>query len=263
MIDFNNIYSTILSKENIYHDIIAKTHKVDKETAKRIFNSEVETFMNRLSEYATGEPNATLTIPQGGNIFLEVMNRGLSFSKSANHVYLSRLKGTGTAIGFQITADGLVYLAQKAGAIDHLSEPVLVQQGEQFSIRSTEDGRQVVDHIIKFDGRPPLTFENLLLGYIYIIYPNGNRELSWISKNRLSQYKDKSVNKSMYNDESFLQTKVIKHALRKVRKTDFMMDLQNEEDETIAENMEWEEIPTDTAQHPATNEYANQTNEPF
>ena len=63
----------------------------------------------------------------------------------------------------------------------------------------------------------------------------------------------------MYNDESFIQTKIIKHALRKVRKSDFMMQLQAEDDEVIAENMEWTEPTTTATEETQT----NNTNEPF
>lgn len=244
----NEIYNTIQSKIDIYASIAMKTHKIDAETARRVIDSELEIYMNRLSNYEqedladTKRPiKATLTIPQGVNIFLEVQTAGLSFSQTANHVYLSRLKGTGTAVGYQLTADGSIYSAQKAGAIDHLSEPVLVQNGESFSILSTSDGRQIAEHRIVFDGRPSFNFDQLLLGYVYIVYPNGDRELSWISKNRLAEYRNKSVNKSLYNDESFIQTKVIKHALRKVRKTSFMTSLLADDDETIQENRVWEE----------------------
>lgn len=243
MIPLKEIQERILAKESIYNDIIAKAHKVDEGMAKRVLTAELENYLSRAHEYSTEKPNANLTIAQGVNIFLEVMQSGLSLSKSQGHIYLSQLKGTGSNIGYQITADGLIYKAQKAGAIDHLTEPTLVQNGEQFAIRSTEDGRQIVEHTILFEEKEPITFDNLMLGYIYIVYPNGNRELSWISKNRLAQYREKSLNKGMYNDESFLQTKVIKHALRKVRKSDFMTQMQNEEDEIIAENMEWEATP--------------------
>lgn len=240
----DQINRTINAKKEIYYGIAAKTHKVDDDTAIKIMESELETYLSRLKEYwddpmnhKSGTP--TLTERQGINIFLEVLQSGLSFSKTAHHIYLSRLKGTGTAVGYQPTADGLVYRAQKAGAIDHLSEPVLVQLGEEFSIRNTDQGKHVAQHVARFDGRPAFSFDNFLVGYIYIVYPNGDRELSWISKNRLAEYRAKSPSKYLYNDESFIQTKVIKHALRKVRKTDFMMQLQAEDDEVVQENMEW------------------------
>ena len=86
--DLNGIYQTIAGKMGIYEAITAKTHKVDEDTAKRIVTGELENFMTRVQNYL-GEPknaNATITAAQGVNIFLEVMQAGLSFSQVANHV---------------------------------------------------------------------------------------------------------------------------------------------------------------------------------
>lgn len=244
----NEIYEKINSKIETYTDIAAKTHKVEANQARRIINSELENYLTRLQEYwnnkdAHKKGTPTLSLDQGVNIFLEVMQAGLSFSQIAGHVYLSRLKGTGTAVGYQVTVDGMIYLAQKAGAIDHLSEAVIVQTGEQFAILNTPDGRQVADHTILFDGRPMLSFDQLLLGYVYIVYPNGQRELSWIDRNQLDENRQKSPNPGMYNNKTFLQTKVVKHALKKVRNTDLMMQLAAENNEVIQNNMEWEPTP--------------------
>lgn len=269
------IYQRIADKRNIYEDIASKSHAVEIEKAKRIVNSELETYLTRLNEYWQ-DPNThkkgapTLTEAQGVNIFLEVLQSGLSFSKTANHIYLSRLKGTGTAIGYQLTADGMIYKAQKAGAIDHLSEPVLVQQGEKFAIKTTPEGKHIAEHTILFDGRPKFNFDNMLLGYVYIVYPNGDRELSWINRNRLDEYRSKSLNRNLYNDESFIQTKVIKHALRKVRKTDFMMEIEAEDEDVISENREFEPAsipnitpPTTTVDPNVSFQEPKISNEPF
>lgn len=235
------IKTTIDNRANVYKSIIVKSYKVSPDEAEHIYSAELETFLNRLGIYMQENPQAVITEAQGANIFLEVMQSGLSFSKVANHVYISRLKGTGTSIGYQVTVDGMVFQAQNAGAIDHLSEPVIVFKGEQFKISNTPDGRQIAVHDILFDGRPQFSFGNLLAGYVYAVFPNGDRELSWLSAERLNQYRMKSANQNMYNDESFIQTKIIKHALRKVRKTPFMRMMQQQDDEVIQNNMEWEE----------------------
>lgn len=245
MFPLQEIYETINKKKEIYIKIAQKTHQVDSEMATSIIDGELESYLTRLQKYwenpnahKSGQP--TLTSAQGVNIFLEVMQVGLSFSQSAGHVYVSRLKGTGSAVRYQVTADGLIYQAQKAGAIDHLSEPVLVQKGEPFSIKNTPEGRHVAIHEIIFEGRPPFNFNNFLVGYVYIIYPNGDRELSWISGSRMETYRNKSVNKYLYDDESFIQTKVIKQALRKVRKSPFMQQRVADDEEIITNHMEWE-----------------------
>jgi|GEM_PF-2368256 len=242
-IDLQGLHATILSKIQVYNVIAAKSYGVDAETAKNIVAGELENYMTRLRNYIADPKNAgaTLTAAQGVNIFLEVMQNALSFSAIANHVYISRMKGTGTAIGYKTTADGEIYQAQKAGAISHLSDPVLVQIGEQFAIESTQDGKHIAKHTLRFDGKPKFSLDNFLVGYVYVIYPNNDRELTWIGAERMKELQAKSSNKGMYNDESFVQTKVIKHALRKVRKTPFMQQLQAEDDEVIQNNMVFEE----------------------
>lgn len=242
-INLAGLHATILSKANIYEAIAAKSYGVDAETAKNIVNGELENYVTRLANYIADPKNAsaTLTTAQGTNIFLEVMQNALSFSAIANHVYISRMKGTGIAIGYKTTADGEIYQAQKAGAISHLSEPVLVQVGEQFAIESTPDGKHIAKHTLRFDGRPQFNLANFLVGYVYVVYPNNDRELTWISAERMKQLQAKSASPNMYNDESFVQTKVIKHAIRKVRKTPFMQQLQADDDEVIQNNMVFEE----------------------
>lgn len=258
-IDLNNIYSTIMSKKDIYEAIASKSYNVGPETAANIFHGELENYLTRISNYISADPknaSATLTTDQGVNIFLEVMQNALSFSAIAGHLYLSRLKGTGTGIGYKTTADGEIYLAQKAGAISHLSEPVLVQIGEQFSIKSTTDGKQIAEHVLSFDNKPKFSIDNFLVGYVYIVYPTGDRELTWIGAQRIKELQSKSQKPIMYNDESFVQTKVIKHALRKVRKTPFMQQHQINNEEVIAANMVHPTTPIPT-------EFGGSESEPF
>ncbi|OJV51629.1 MAG: hypothetical protein BGO31_00045 [Bacteroidetes bacterium 43-16] len=216
-----------MSRIAIYEQIAQKTHIVSEDEAKRIVTAELSNYMSRLKLYLSDPKNANaqITIETGANIFLEVMQSGLSLSSIANHIYLSRMKGTGVNIGYKVTADGEIYLAQKSGAIDHCSEPVLVWRGEQFSISNTPDGKQVAQHTMFFEGRPKFTLEGMLAGYIYVVYPDGSRELSWLSSERLKELRAKSQNPAMYDDESFVQTKLIKHALRKVRKTPFAFSI--------------------------------------
>lgn len=235
MVNIQSIHAAIAhpAKKEIYVAVIQKEHSCDKEQAENIFTAELEMYCSRLNKYVSdpANSNATLTDAQGVNIFLEVMQAGLSFSEESKHIYLSRLKGTGTAIGYQIQADGLIYQAQRAGSISHCSEPVIVQKGEQFTITNTPDGRHVANHTIHFDNRPPFTFENFLAGYVYVVYPNGARELSWITAARMAEHRAKSQKQANYNDESFIKTKIIKNALRKVRRKQFYgsMEIRDEE----------------------------------
>ena len=224
------IADQIAGKAAVYTAIASKVNAVTEDEAAKIIDGELESYLTRLYAYLLENKQATLTLAQGCNIFLDVIQSGLSFSPVANHVYVSRMKGTGTSIGYKVTADGAIYQAQRAGAIAHLSEPVLVLNGEQFSIISTPEGRHIANHVLSFQGRPQFNIEMFMVGYVYVIYPNGDRELSWISGQRMKELQAKSANPAMYNDESFVQTKVIKHALRKVRRTPFFNQLQVEED---------------------------------
>lgn len=218
------IHSQISKHLPTYEQIVQKSFSVDKEQAKNIVTAELTNYISRLRLYLndpqhqrSGTP--TLALDSAVNIFIEVMQNGLSFSTLANHVYLSRMKGTGMNVGFQITAEGEIYRAQRSGAIDHCSEVVLVLNGEFFEIVNTPDGRHVANHTLRFDGRPKFSADIFVVGYVYLVYPNGNRELSWMSKERLLELRAKGQSPAMYNDESFVKTKIIKHALKKVRKT--------------------------------------------
>jgi len=239
MNNYDQLRMAIIANKEIYIAIITKEHECTKEQAESLFDAELETFLQRVKKYISmhnNNPKNTnrqigIGYEQGVNIFLEVMQAGLSFSEESKHIYLFPLKGTGNLIGYQIQADGLIYQAQKAGAISHCSEVVLVQEGEQFAIANTQDGRHVANHEIIFNGRPRFNFQNFLLGYVYVVYPNGQRELSWITKTRLEEHRMKSSSPDMYNDESFIKTKVIKNALRKVRRKGFFRGkLEVEED---------------------------------
>src|SRR5690606_12694866 len=235
----------------------AKVNNISPEAAKRVISGELEAYLNRLSVYLNANQGSNISLVQGCNIFLEVIQSGLSFSPIANHVYVSRLKGTGTSIGYKVTADGEIFQAQRSGAISHLSEPVLVVEGEQFSITVSPDGRHQAQHNISFNGRPKFSLDTFMVGYVYVIYPTGDRELHWISAERMKELRAKSQNPAMYNDESFVQTKVIKHALRKVRKTPFTNQGQiGEAEEESLNAREFEETPI-----PSTGFENN--NEPF
>lgn len=223
-IDLAGIYQAITQKADAYKAIIASAHACSPEMSQDIFDGQLETYMQRLQRYLedpanhkTGTP--TLSLSQGQNIFLEVMQAGLSFSQVADHIYLSRLKGTGMAIGYQVTAKGLIYLAQKSGVISHASEVMLVLHGEPFRIRNTEDGRLVADHIAYFENRPPFSFDGFSVGYVYIHYPNGARELHYVTQSQLATQRAKSTKPSNYDGERFVKTKIIKAALANVPRT--------------------------------------------
>src|SRR5690554_3414166 len=96
------VLETLEKKRGIYISLIQSVFKVDKDMSENIFNGELENFKERSKTYYSEQKNQkpTMSVLQGTNIFLEVIHLGLSFSKSADLIYLSRLKGTGTAVGY-------------------------------------------------------------------------------------------------------------------------------------------------------------------
>lgn len=242
----DQIKEKIEGKESIYIDIISKAHDCTVTKAKQIFNAELETYIIRVYKVLnTPDKNDVypqITVAIGVNIFLEAMQDGLSLSATSNHVYIARMKGSGINIAMQVTIDGKIYKAQKVGAIDHLSEPVIVMKDEDFKITNTADGRQLVVGDITFDTKEKFRIENMKVGYVYIIYHNGERELTWITGERLKELQGKSQNPTQYNDESMIQTKILAHALRKVRKSQFYKEIEATKNEVMAQNIEYDPI---------------------
>lgn len=255
------IKEKIEGKRDVYLSIIAKSHECDLTRAEQILDSELEMYVVRLFNALEKDKGSQITVAKGVNIFIECMQSGLSISESSGHVYITRLKGSGTSLAMQVTIDGDIYLAQKAGAIHHLTEPVIVRNGDDFKIVNTPDGRQIAIGEISFDEQKKFILSDMKVGYVYIVYPNGDRELSWINRARLEEYQKKSQTPGMYNDESFIQTKILKHALRKVSKTAIMRTKTNESYEVMAQNREIENDYPEVVTEPEPIETNN--SEPF
>lgn len=224
--DLNEIYGAIIAKVDTYIPMAAQAHRCDNAAAERIVAAESEMLMTRLHEHmTTAKQPGALTTVQAVALFAKVLMSGLTFSEIADHVYISRLKGSGSAVAFQVTANGLLHLAKRAGAISHTSEVVLAIQGEPLSIESGPDGNFVVRHQIFFEGRPPFSFDIFTVGYMYITYPSGQRELHWIDRNRMAQFRQKSSKPASYDDERFVKTKVLRHCLKNVGREFLEFDL--------------------------------------
>lgn len=260
------IAAKIEEKRDIYISLIKKNYGSTEEMASDVFTSENEAYIERLKDYYNEQYKVKekrglpeITEFQGVNIFLEVMQMGLSFAPAAGLVYLSRLKGTGKSVGYQITGKGEIYLCQKAGSIDHLSEVVIVRNGEEFSIKSKNDGTKWADHTLNFDGSG-FNYENdFKCGYVYLVYPSGDRELYWVNRATMDKARSLSMNKAMYNDESFLKTKVIRRALKNVNKTPFLLmnretpDFDNDDVENLDDVDYVGDVPYYQEEEPQTN----------
>lgn len=219
----DEIKSNIIAKEDVHIAIICDIFGIGKEEATNKFNSELAVFLNRLSQVwlnAKQNKKPTISVAQGVNIFIEVMQMGLTFSESQNFVYIGSLPPLFNQISYQVTVDGRIYLAQQAGSISHLSEAVIVRNDEDFKICSNKDGSKYVEHTIDTFNKPFKFLEDFKCGYVFVTYPSGAKELKWVDFNRMKTHsydKANSYNKSMYDGYSFLQTKIIKYALRKER----------------------------------------------
>lgn len=220
MFELTKVIEVLNSKREVYLSLIQKVFKVDENSATNIFESEIENFKERAKTYFTAQKNKpTMSVLQGTNIFLEVLHLGLSFSKSADLIYLSKLKGTGTAVGYQPTVRGDVFMATNSGAISHISEPVIVRNTDSFKLKTNDQGRLIAHHEIDFDNQKFDYSKDFKIGYCYITYPNGDREISYTDKVKMDKSYSLSPSQSMYNDITFLQSKVIKRALHQIRKS--------------------------------------------
>lgn len=212
------VLDTLRKKKKVYLSLIQKVFKADEFMAENIFDSELENFKERLKTYYSSQKiKPTMNVLQGTNIFLEVLHLGLSFSTGSDLIYVSRLKGTGTAVGYQVTVRGEIYLATNSGAISHISEPVIVTNKDKFSLKTNDTGHLIANHEINLSDNQ-FTYADFKIGYCYLTYPDGSREISFTDKTKMDKSRGLSPSESMYNDTAFLQAKVIRRALKNIRK---------------------------------------------
>lgn len=231
---FKEISEKIEAKREIYISLIRSTFNfssVNDEDKTRIandkFTAEKELYIERLKEYyinsleehkTKGTAMPTLSVFQGVNIFLEVIQSGLSFSEVSNHIYLAVMVGSRGEVAWKMTSDAVVYMAQRVGAISHISDVVIVRNDEDFEVFN-EDGEFKVKHNLKFDNTEINYEKDFLCGYVYVIYPSGYRELRLVNRQQMDDAYKMSNRKSNYNKISMLKSKVVKRALRFDRKT--------------------------------------------
>lgn len=231
---FKEISEKIEAKRDIYISLIRSTFNfssVNDEEKTRIandkFTAEKELYIERLKSYyidsleehkSKGSAMPTLSVFQGVNIFMEVVQSGLSFSETSNHIYLAVMIGSRGEVAWKITSDAVVYMSQRSGAISHISDVVIVRNGEEFEVFN-ENGEFKVKHSLKFDMEDINYERDFLCGYVYVIYPSGYRELRLINRQQMDDAYKMSSRKSNYNKISMLKSKVVKRALRFDRKT--------------------------------------------
>jgi hypothetical protein len=247
---FKEISEKIEAKREIYISLIRSTFNfssVNDEEKTQIandkFTAEKELYIERLKEYYIdsleehknkGGAMPTLSVFQGVNIFLEVIQSGLSFSEVSNHIYLAVMVGSRGEVAWKMTSDAVVYMAQRVGAISHISDVVIVRNDEDFEVFN-EDGEFKVKHSLKFDTNEINYEKDFLCGYVYVIYPSGYRELRLINRQQMDDAYKMSSRKSNYNKISMLKSKVVKRALRFDRKI-VIESMINSSSKMIAEN---------------------------
>ena len=180
--------------------------------------------------------------------FLEVISNGLSFDRSANHIYLiPRNTKVGNnwvkRLTYSYAADGLIQLTLQAGSISNCSTPTVVFEGDEIKIRNI-NGTTEIDHSPSI----PRKTGTILGGYCVLTLPNGSKDAFWFDISEIERLKEfsKKANKSKNNPEGktnelyssgasgqidlgFLRTKIVKAALRNLPKRKTMQDNLNEE----------------------------------
>lgn len=230
---FKEISEKIEAKRDIYISLIRSTFNfspVNDEEKTQIasdkFTAEKELYIERLKSYyidsleehkSKGTAMPTLSVFQGVNIFMEVIQSGLSFSEISNHIYLAVMIGSRGEVTWKMTSDAVVYMAQRVGAISHISDVVIVRNDEDFEVYN-ENGEFKVRHNLKFDNEEINYERDFLCGYVYVVYPSGYRELRLINRQQMDDAYKMSRKQANYNKISMLKSKVVKRALRFDRK---------------------------------------------
>jgi recombinational DNA repair protein RecT len=227
--------------------IFGAIQKVDSSAAQQMFEVEKFHFIKELSE--RGIQDVTPVSAMG--TFLDVVSNGLSFASGAKHVYLmTRSVKSGRKDGnnkdiyekrlvFSTSPDGKIFQAQRSGAIDYVTKPVIVYEGDDFAVSTNADGEQIIRHQVKF----PRSSQKIVAGYVYVVMKNGKREPYWMDLNdiqRLAGYSAKQNSRwdeglkkkvsgepnALYTagqggqiDPGFFGAKLINFALKNVRKS--------------------------------------------
>lgn len=249
----NNLKVRIESPDTIekFSKIFASKNGVSLAAAEQMYQVEKFNFMSQLADIKECTVLSTM------KVFLEVVSNGLSFNSTNKHVYLmtrSFRKGEGweNRLVYQVTADGRISQAVKAGSLKRVSKPVIVYEGDDFR-REIINGIDQIKHIPQQNRPEGARIEGV---YTFLTFPSGDREAVFMDTNdidRLKGYSSKQ-NKGKANalytsnngqiDVGFLQTKAIKHALKNIRRTGTYGSSEiDEEGVMLDEPRVWEEAP--------------------
>lgn len=195
-------------------------------------------FMKQLNEVPALKQCSKLSLY---GCFMDVAVNGLSFDPTKKHVYIiPRNFNAGTKdapkwekrAALMISPYGELTLRMQTGQIKYADNPVIVYEGDQFSVKD-ENGQKSVSYSMKIPRTPGA---KIVASFIKIVRADGSVDYSYLLPDdiaRLASYSSKQNNgtaNALYNsvnggiDPGFLAAKTIKHAFKsypKVRKGDF------------------------------------------
>lgn len=258
-----------------FSKIFSAVHKCTPEQGKGMHEAESFSFLKELTE-----KNITDVTPVSAmGVYLDVVRNGLSFSSASKHVYLmARSVKNGNnwekRLVWDTTQDGKIYQCQKSGSINRVTKPVICYEGDTFE-EVMENG---VTNVIYKRGR---TGDKVIGGFVYVVFPDGTREavvmypedIERLKGYSARQNKDRGAN-ALYSsapggqiDPGFFASKLIKFALKNVRKSGVVSEYQQEieqSDAIYAETIPANNQPEETVSHKAEliNDQTD-NNEPF
>jgi recombinational DNA repair protein RecT len=233
--------------QNKFIQLYKAVNKCSDEDAANFFQVEKFSFIRMLQENEALQKCSELS---QASCFMEVINNGLSFDKTARHIYLMpknvKISPTEweTRITWQWQAEGLIYITSQSGSIRNCSIPIIVFEGDVI---------KVTESFISYEKSIPKKSNKILGGFCIITKSDNSKEYFWMDvseMNRMSKYSAKQNSKTGANalytsgedgqpDEGFMRTKIILRALAKFPKKKITSN-NFHDDETVEEI----EVPT-------------------
>lgn len=244
--------------------LVSAVQRIGSDKAADIYELEKFHFMKEIQEKKLEDSSQLSAM----GVFLDVVSNGLSFASGAKHVYLmSRNIKVGDnwekCLVWSATPDGKIYQCQRSGAIDHVTKPVMVYDGEPIKMRNL-NGMLQIDHEPNPMRKPGAL---LIGGYVYVVFKGGAREAFWMDLNDVERLKGYSAknNKTAANalytsgpggaiDTGFFGAKLISHALKNIRKNAIAsaFEVEAEEAELITSQANDDKMSIDRDTHTMT-----------
>lgn len=244
-------------------DIYNKVH--GNQMGGHVYEVEKFHFIKQLTEKEDLQKCSKLSLY---GAFMDVAVQGLSFDPTKRLCYLVPYNvNAGTKdqpkwekrASLQISPYGELYLRQYYGQIKTADNPVVVFEGDEFEVITTETGR-VVKHLAKY----PRESERIIACFVRIVKHDGTIDFGIIDElemDRLKAYSAKKNNgkaNALYGtdgkqfDTGFLIAKTIKHAFKAYPKVKLRGQFTKLETEVEEEEVINYDLPTTTSEQPKT-----------